>query len=43
MMFNAFPMKIFKNDMALNPDGGNISKKGNRQRMGKKETEEFHT
>ena len=41
-IINYFPMKIIKSNTALNPYGNNILKKGNRKRMGKKETEEFH-
>ena len=42
-MINDLPTKISNSDMALNPYGKNIFEKGNRIRLGKKETEELHT
>ena len=40
---NDFPMKISKSDTDLTPYRNNIFEKGNRKRMGKKETGWFHT
>ena len=42
-IINEVPMKIVKSDMALTPSRNTIFQKGNRKRMCKKETEEFHT
>ena len=42
-VINKFPMRISRSDMALNPAGNNISEKGDIKRLGKKETEQFHT
>ena len=36
-------MKRIKGNTDLNPPGNNIIEKCNRKRLGKKETEEFHT
>ena len=40
-MINEFPMKRRKSDTALTPTGNNIFGKDNRNRLGKKETEEL--
>ena len=40
---NDLPMKISKSDTDSTPDRNNLFEKGNIKRMGKKESEEFHT
>ena len=42
-MINELPIKIIRSDMALTPDRNIFFEKGNIKKLGKKETEEFHT
>ena len=42
-MMNESPMRISNSDTYLNPAGSIIFEKGNRKRLGKKETEELQT
>ena len=42
-IINELPIKLSKSGMDVTLDGNNCFEKGERKRLGKKETEEFHT